>query len=42
MTSNAFVYTTYINTTPERLWPALTEPAFTRRYSGGPPSSRTG
>lgn len=30
-----FVYTTYINTTPERLWQALTEPAFTRRYWGG-------
>jgi uncharacterized protein YndB with AHSA1/START domain len=28
----AFVYTTYIRTTPERLWQALTEPAFTRRY----------
>ena len=27
-----FVYTTYIRTTPERLWHALTEPAFTRRY----------
>jgi uncharacterized protein YndB with AHSA1/START domain/DNA-binding transcriptional ArsR family regulator len=29
-----FVYTTYINTTPEKLWQALTEPAFTRRYWG--------
>jgi uncharacterized protein YndB with AHSA1/START domain/DNA-binding transcriptional ArsR family regulator len=29
-----FVYTTYINTTPQRLWQALTEPAFTRRYWG--------
>jgi uncharacterized protein YndB with AHSA1/START domain len=29
-----FVYTTYINTTPERLWQALTEPSFTRRYWG--------
>ncbi len=28
----SFVYTTYIETTPERLWQALTEPAFTRRY----------
>jgi DNA-binding transcriptional ArsR family regulator len=28
----SFVYTTYIKTTPERLWQALTEPAFTRRY----------
>jgi DNA-binding transcriptional ArsR family regulator/uncharacterized protein YndB with AHSA1/START domain len=27
-----FVYHTYIHTTPERLWRALTEPAFTRRY----------
>ena len=26
-----FVYTTYIRTTPERLWQALTDPAFTRR-----------
>ena len=32
MTSKEFVYTTYINTTPERLWQALTDPAFTRRY----------
>jgi uncharacterized protein YndB with AHSA1/START domain len=29
-----FVYTTYINTTPQRLWQALTEPAFCRRYLG--------
>jgi len=29
-----FVYTTYIHTTPERLWRALTEPAFTERYWG--------
>jgi len=27
-----FVYTTYIKTTPEQLWRALTEPAFTQRY----------
>jgi DNA-binding transcriptional ArsR family regulator/uncharacterized protein YndB with AHSA1/START domain len=27
-----FVYTTYIKTTPERLWQALTEPSFTRRW----------
>ncbi len=27
-----FVYTTYIKTTPERLWQALTDPAFTRRW----------
>jgi len=29
-----FVYTTYIRTTPERLWQALTDPAFTERYWG--------
>jgi len=29
-----FVYTTYIRTSPERLWQALTEPAFTARYWG--------
>ena len=28
----SFVYTTYIRTTPEKLWQALTEPAFTERY----------
>ncbi|WP_028925143.1 ArsR/SmtB family transcription factor [Pseudonocardia acaciae] len=32
MGSTEFVYTTYIKTTPERLWRALTDPAFTRRY----------
>jgi len=31
----AFVYQTYIRTTPEQLWRALTEPAFTERYWGG-------
>ena len=29
-----FVYTTYIKTTPERLWQGLTDAAFTRRYWG--------
>ena len=29
-----FVYTSYINTTPEQLWQALTDPAFTSRYWG--------
>jgi uncharacterized protein YndB with AHSA1/START domain len=29
-----FVYSTYIHTTPEQLWQALTEPAFTQRYWG--------
>jgi uncharacterized protein YndB with AHSA1/START domain len=32
METPTFVYTTYIHTTPERLWQALTEPAFTKRY----------
>ncbi|RFS85168.1 MarR family transcriptional regulator [Actinomadura spongiicola] len=34
MAASEFVYTTYIKTTPERLWQALTDPAFTRRYWG--------
>jgi DNA-binding transcriptional ArsR family regulator/uncharacterized protein YndB with AHSA1/START domain len=34
MDKPTFVYTTYISTTPERLWEALTEPAFTSRYWG--------
>ncbi|MEV0383336.1 SRPBCC domain-containing protein [Nonomuraea sp. NPDC050643] len=29
-----FVYTTYIRTTPDRLWEALTDPAWTKRYWG--------
>jgi DNA-binding transcriptional ArsR family regulator/uncharacterized protein YndB with AHSA1/START domain len=32
MDKPSFVYTTYIQTTPERLWQALTEPGFTERY----------
>ncbi|MGH3356016.1 MAG: ArsR/SmtB family transcription factor [Nocardioidaceae bacterium] len=34
MDNPEFVYTTYIKTTPQRLWQALTDPAFTRRYWG--------
>jgi uncharacterized protein YndB with AHSA1/START domain/DNA-binding transcriptional ArsR family regulator len=34
MDTNAFVYATYIRTTPEELWRALTDPAFTHRYWG--------
>jgi uncharacterized protein YndB with AHSA1/START domain len=34
MTKPEFVYVTYIRTTAEDLWRALTEPAFTRRYWG--------
>jgi uncharacterized protein YndB with AHSA1/START domain len=28
----AFVYVTYIRTTPEKLWSALTNPEFTKKY----------
>ncbi|MEU5216745.1 SRPBCC family protein [Streptomyces sp. NPDC020807] len=34
MDSDAFVYTSYIRTTPDDLWKALTEPESTRRYWG--------
>ncbi|MER7622858.1 SRPBCC family protein [Streptomyces sp. NPDC126503] len=34
MDSDAFVYTTYIRTTPDDLWKALTDPELTRRYWG--------
>ena len=34
MDKPTFVYTTYISTTPARLWQALTDPAFTGRYWG--------
>ena len=34
MSRPEFVYTSYIRTTPERLWQALTDPAFTGRYWG--------
>ena len=30
--ANRFVYVTYIRTTPERLWQALTDPEFIRQY----------
>jgi uncharacterized protein YndB with AHSA1/START domain len=32
MADARFVYVTYIRTTPERLWQALLDPEFTRRY----------
>ena len=32
MEDPTFVYTTYIRTTPEQLWRALTDPSFTRRW----------
>ncbi|WP_174188658.1 ArsR/SmtB family transcription factor [Nocardia barduliensis] len=34
MGDNVFVYKTYIRTTAEKLWQALTDPAFTDRYWG--------
>jgi uncharacterized protein YndB with AHSA1/START domain/DNA-binding transcriptional ArsR family regulator len=34
MNKPEFVYVTYIRTTPEQLWQALTDPAFTSRYWG--------
>ncbi|WP_018332339.1 ArsR/SmtB family transcription factor [Actinomycetospora chiangmaiensis] len=40
MTTPDFVYVTYIRTTPEQLWAALTDPTFIRRYfDGGGPDS---
>ncbi len=35
MAESRFVYVTYIRTTPEKLWRALTDPEFTRQYWGG-------
>jgi len=32
MKNEQFVYVTYIRTTPEQLWQALTSPEFTQRY----------
>ena len=32
MPNSRFHYVTYIRTTPEKLWAALTEPEFTRQY----------
>lgn len=34
MSDNEFVYVSYIDTTPEKLWRALTEPEFTYQYWG--------
>ena len=34
VSETSFVYVTYIRTTPEALWRALTDPAFTMRYWG--------
>jgi uncharacterized protein YndB with AHSA1/START domain len=32
MSRPSFIYVTYIDSTPERVWQALTDPAFTRKY----------
>jgi uncharacterized protein YndB with AHSA1/START domain len=32
--NNEFTYTTYIKTTPEKVWQAITTPEFTRQYWG--------
>ena len=32
MASDSFIYVTYIRTTPEKLWEALTKPEFTTQY----------
>ena len=32
MKKDQFIYVTYIRTTPEKLWKALIEPEFTRRF----------
>lgn len=32
MSNDRFVYVTYIRTTPEKLWEAMTKPEFTRQY----------
>jgi uncharacterized protein YndB with AHSA1/START domain len=32
MSRSSFVYVTYIRTTPEKLWQALIDPEFTRKY----------
>ena len=34
MDEPSFAYTSYIGTTPERMWQALIDPAFTQRYWG--------
>jgi uncharacterized protein YndB with AHSA1/START domain len=34
MTRPEFIYTTYIKTTPEKLWAAITNPEFTHQYWG--------
>lgn len=33
--TNDFIYTTYIKTTPDKVWAAITNPEFARQYWGG-------
>jgi uncharacterized protein YndB with AHSA1/START domain len=35
MKNPELIYTTYIRTTPEKLWDAITNPEFTHQYWGG-------
>lgn len=35
MDKPSFVYTTYIRSTPKKVWAAITEPKFTRQYWAG-------
>ena len=35
MNNSDFIYTTYIRSTPEKVWNALTNPEFIRQYWGG-------
>src|SRR5437899_10497335 len=35
MNKPELIYTTYIRTTPEKLWNAITNPEFARQYWGG-------
>ena len=35
MSTNTFIYSIYMNTTPEKLWVTLTTSEFTRKYWGG-------
>ncbi|MBI1275065.1 ATPase [bacterium] len=35
MADSSFIYTTYIKTTPEKLWEALTTPEFMKQYWSG-------
>ncbi|MDP9043466.1 MAG: SRPBCC family protein [Pseudomonadota bacterium] len=42
MARSTFIYVSYIRTTPERLWQALTDPEFTEQYWFGMRAESTG